>query len=567
MLSFRLHLQRLGPLLLFLAIGFVLFPSAGRDDSYITFWPAETLATSGVVRNYDGEAVEQSSSLALVALIAASMRATGWSAPLSGWILGIAAGLGAVALTRRLGERVRPGLGNRASWVTAATPCFTYWSFSGAEPAWVALGALAFVGTTARAIDRGRPIDWLAATGATILVATVRPEGPLAAGYTLAGLLFLRWIARQRGTARARLGPIAAALALVAGIALVLILARLAWFDAALPQPVSAKSGGLRPQAVLEGLRYLTRRGELVPLLVLAVLGIVRGLADAVLEPDDASLRPLMALFAFSHLSFVVLVGGDWMEGSRFVGHALPILALVALDGVLRGWPRASTLATAGLVLIGLGGAIAFSRDRSRALPLWTALDVDTSTAPTFEWLEHANWAHARDIPLARALATVVCTLQARGVADVRVAAENTGFVVYHTVRRCPDVEIVDVHGLTDRTITHGVLADRTHRAQFGVMWTPERFYRAWVASAERRAPPPIAFFNAARPDSAQWVAEHGLVPLYAHRCPEDLGGRWSAGRAPTSTQVIAVHRSLVDDELRALELPGNDLATWSSWD
>ena len=112
--------RRLGPPLLFLIVGLVLFPSAGRDDSYITFWPAETLAERGSIENYNGAAVEQSSSLAFVALIAAVVRTTGLPVVVAAWLLGITAGLAAIALCRALGERVRPGIGSWAGWIAAS---------------------------------------------------------------------------------------------------------------------------------------------------------------------------------------------------------------------------------------------------------------------------------------------------------------------------------------------------------------------------------------------------------------------------------------------------------------
>src|ERR1041385_1784086 len=52
-----------GAILLFIGLGFTLFRSTGQDDCYLSYWPAHTLATFGRIVNYNGEAVEQSSSL------------------------------------------------------------------------------------------------------------------------------------------------------------------------------------------------------------------------------------------------------------------------------------------------------------------------------------------------------------------------------------------------------------------------------------------------------------------------------------------------------------------------
>ena len=553
---------RLGPPLLFLIVGFVLFPSAGRDDSYITFWPAETLASDGVIRNYNGAAVEQSSSLAFVVLIAAVVRATGWPVVIAAWILGIVAGLAVIEACRTLGERVRSGSGPLASWIAAASAGFTYWSFSGAEPALVALSMLAFLIAASCALERGGAPNWFGVLAASTVLVTVRPEGGLTAGCALCGLAALRWWHGRRSSESLDWRSLAALLGLVLAVTLAVVALRTQFFDAAFPQPVSAKSGGLSPRTALEGMRYLVQRPGLLPLLLLASVGILLKLGRTHASGTTSAL--LTAAFAFAYLSFIVLVGGDWMEGSRFLAHAVPVLAIVAADALMGLGRSRANLLTSALVIVGIGSSIVLSRNQSRALPLWIALELDTEADRDFAWIEHANWAHTRDIPVANALTRIVQTLQERGASDLRLAAENTGFAIYHTVRRCPGIEIVDVHGLTDRTITHGPLHDRVHRAQFGVMWTPERFYAAWSAIDVKTGPvPEVAFFNARTPERIAWLDEHDLLPVYVHDAPNELGASWATGRHPTAAQVIAVQAKLVDEDLRALELSGNHLGDW----
>src|SRR5438552_19214968 len=59
-------------------VGFLLFSSTGRDDSYITYWAADQLRRTGRITNYNGRALEQSSSLLHVLLLAG----TSWTAHL-----------------------------------------------------------------------------------------------------------------------------------------------------------------------------------------------------------------------------------------------------------------------------------------------------------------------------------------------------------------------------------------------------------------------------------------------------------------------------------------------------
>src|SRR5689334_2064756 len=52
--------------------GALLYTASGHDDSHITYWAARTLAASGEILNYNGERIEQSSTLLLVLLLAAA---------------------------------------------------------------------------------------------------------------------------------------------------------------------------------------------------------------------------------------------------------------------------------------------------------------------------------------------------------------------------------------------------------------------------------------------------------------------------------------------------------------
>ena len=80
------------------ALGFLLFTSTGRDDAYITYWAAKSLAQTGEITNYDGERVEQSSSLLQTVLLAALYRITSLSLPTLGIVLGVVAGAATVVL-------------------------------------------------------------------------------------------------------------------------------------------------------------------------------------------------------------------------------------------------------------------------------------------------------------------------------------------------------------------------------------------------------------------------------------------------------------------------------------
>src|SRR5579859_1571474 len=90
----------------FLVLGFALFRSTGQDDSYISYWPAYALAKFGRILNYNGEALEQSSSLLWVLILGVLTAITRVPVPLLGPLLSIAGGILAVVVASRLAARL-----------------------------------------------------------------------------------------------------------------------------------------------------------------------------------------------------------------------------------------------------------------------------------------------------------------------------------------------------------------------------------------------------------------------------------------------------------------------------
>jgi len=121
--------------LLLVVLGLVLFPSSGRDDSYISFWSAHSLATDGRITNYNGEHVEQSSSLGFVAALALLRRVTGAGVPLLGALLSMLMGMLAVFGASMLAQSITPRAGPAAAWLAATCPPLVYWTMSGMEMA------------------------------------------------------------------------------------------------------------------------------------------------------------------------------------------------------------------------------------------------------------------------------------------------------------------------------------------------------------------------------------------------------------------------------------------------
>src|SRR5262245_22470109 len=82
------------------------FPAGGNDDSHITYWAAHALASFGRIVNYDGEVVEQSSSLGLVLLLAGVEKVLGVSPPAAAWFTSSLSAALAILLAARIASRV-----------------------------------------------------------------------------------------------------------------------------------------------------------------------------------------------------------------------------------------------------------------------------------------------------------------------------------------------------------------------------------------------------------------------------------------------------------------------------
>ena len=117
---------------------------------HITCWPAYTLSHFGQILNYNGDRVEQSSSLLQVLLLARARQAHELDlvtlAKLSSIAFGIASLLVLFTLVARVAGRAA---GVCAALIAAVSIPIVYWSFSGMETSLVSLTGLCVVLTTA----------------------------------------------------------------------------------------------------------------------------------------------------------------------------------------------------------------------------------------------------------------------------------------------------------------------------------------------------------------------------------------------------------------------------------
>jgi hypothetical protein len=462
------------------ATGALLFPASGRDDVYLTCWPAQTLAATGAIRNLNGEAVEQSSSLLHVALLGVLARLSPEHLPELAVLASAAIGAGCVLLAARGARRLGPAYAG-APWLVATATGLVYWAFSGMETslaAWLGLAAVLawseYLGDTGRCWPG--PAAWLATAG----FAAVRPEGAFVLGATaLSGLGVAAVSGGAVGSGFGRwLAPRLARLLAVVAAAFALLAAFRWWsFGSAFPQPVAAKSFTRLADAPLDrllaGLDYLFASVGSIADAALWVAAAGAALALRGARRGRAPVFDVVAgLYCAAYAGFAVTTGGDYMEGPRYLVPALPVAALLAAGALTRGVPERRRAALAALVALQLAGTLAFARTQSTGVPLWE--EWPDLGAP-FGWSEAGNRVHLRDVALVRALGEAVDEVAAGGVAPVSVLSRQMGMVAYYTAQARPGrVRFIDAYGLATRHLTEpgfAPLREKWRRDRFAVLF------------------------------------------------------------------------------------------------
>ena len=472
-------------LLVFCGLGILLMPSAGHDDSAITAWAAQALAKYGRILNVNGKPLEQSSSLGQVMLQALLIRAFNWPSIFAGKVLSLMGGLLGLGLIYRLSSQQAAGWKFAPVWgmlmLTLAVP-YAYWSMGGLETTLIAFAWLWF---SQAAASTGQKRGWVAFAGASMLAFFSRPEAPLiglAVLATFAVLQVLLWFGNQKTRSDQAARPNWAFWAVghlrqMATPALVfaaIVAFRLTIFGTYLPQPARAKVGGVSLAGVQEGLAYWAQNVFSPMLLGLTLLFVLASVWAGWVVWRRKRLNPqtwLPILLVWVGFGFVVLSGGDWMEGSRFIVPYLPLMVLAGLR-VARWLARTGLgrVALAGLLLLQGVGYVRFLNTSSLSLPAWQAPGLRSFTPTAIEnWLVAHNAPNVRDIEFIPHLEQVIADRVAAGQVPVRVMSGQMGYVPYSINQKYYGQVIwMDRNSLVDDAFTACPVAQQWERTNTG---------------------------------------------------------------------------------------------------
>jgi len=502
------------PYALFLSVGGFLFPSAGRDDAFITYWAAHAIARFGEIVNYDGDRVEQSSSLLHTVILGILHAATGVNLP----TLGVTVSAGAAAIAIWLIGRLADIIGTPRTLAQvhlATTTPFLYWAFGGLETTLNAAAVIAFlIAYYAYRLKPGRA-RLLAFGAATTVILTVRPETFLIVGGFLVATGSIEIHLRRAWREHVRMGAVAASLT---GM-------QFAWrwwyFGSLLPQPVAAKVG---PQAfaldrITGGTTYaLTTVGQ-YPVAVLTLVMIV-AFARGIRRPDPIRSRMApLAVFVAIYTLFVLTSGGDWMEGGRFF---VPILAPTIILAFCWYGPvltRDAVIVT--IVILNILTSCLFAQVWSTSSVLGDRASRDafpTDTAP-YSWFEAQNRTHYRDLIFLNAIRPVI-DFYVDAVPDepLVIMSGQAGLVPFHLFQEhYGRLRFIDQFGLTTRDFTGCIVSSPTRRDVYGLPVSLEMFVHEEADFASQcNIPPPAFMFELDTIDGreARFIAAHGYVVM-----------------------------------------------------
>ena len=517
-----------------IALSVSLFPSAGRDDAYITYWAAHTLREFGEIANLNGAHIEQSTSLLHVLVLGALSLVTTLPVPAIGPPMSVVFGVLTVVYAFEFARLyVGRWYAMGAGMIVATAAPFVYWTTGGLEGTMTALAAIALLYHVTRYVERagaGKPpaTVWIS-MGAFLLA---RPEAIfIIASALIALFVMLRLRGISADDDRLESHALAIRKLLWAALASVVLMAAIyafktVYFGDWLPQPVTAKlsDGDLLSRAG-EGVEYLITALLPPPISLLpffAVAGMVHFARKFAKDEPEFVGGLLLALYALAYVAFIIIVGGDWMEGSRFIVPVIPALAVLAVVVVPHIKLRdIQVYAIGGIVALHVVGAVWFAKFGSVSTPIWDVSRVERADLPIerYSWFARPNRTHLRDMPVVEELTSVIERLRPEVDGKLAIMSGQAGFVPYHAIGpHYGRVEFIDRRGVTTPHFTDCEITGEVERDSTGLLRVLPT-YLAFADDIERRCgiQRPHVIFELDLPELAieNIVTRNGYVVVY----------------------------------------------------
>ena len=547
--------------------------STGTDDVYITYWSAQALSDWSHIINYNGDALEQSSSLLHVIILATLHKLSG--IPLA--VLGIYFSVVMGGMTLLVAWHLARSLNLKYPWFVicfcAVFPYFVYWSFAGLETTLVALLVTLLVYAVVKVFTQEITNSLFLFTILLILAYLLaRPEAIFIISLffleVASYMLIYNWFIQKHAVTYTTRHYIK--LTQLFGISLILFIILSLWryqtFGQIFPQPVYAKSANSPSSNLLDGIEYLFQQywiPSLVILTGLVILGIVQILRHRVQASRERALL-IILLFFLAQMAFIVIKGNDWMPGGRFFVPILPLLVIVGLYIVNQLPPKVAPIILILLSLIALIDNAKFNKYQSRGtfLPLTKAVSEPVISnfelaQQQFHWPEKVSREHLAFIPPIIMLDKIITQLL-KIKSSLTIVSGEMGMVPFYIAKKhFGKVKFIDMYGLTTNHLTNcdlenyfqGQFGSHLFRGRFGIQISPWFLFHN-LKDIQKNCPVP-------EPDivcglgAGEWLndldeSKRKHQVIYRQSGNITTGDCWSRQRE-SANYFIAIHQDLLD--------------------
>jgi hypothetical protein len=447
-------------------LGLVFFSSGGRDDAHISYWPSYTLSNWGKIVNYNGEFIEQSTSLLYVIILAFFHRLFQTNIVTIGAIFSIIAGIATLLFTQRLSEKIFRDENSPyfVTYLLGTNVYFVYWSFSALETTLAALCVVYLIYGFINYLLNGRGMLHLIFGLSLYLL--VRPESIFMSLVFLAVsavIIFLGQFSLHNKSSQVIIRYLKN-IALITFIILVIfafiLVIRYHYFGNLFPCSVMAKTGGLSKIRVFHGLRYLLRNGKSLGIFLIGLFVIFSSISlfrliFSKIHPIDNVYLYKIVLFAYllTNSLFIITTGGDWMEGGRFLVPILPLMYIFSIiyltEFKFKKWSRYIVLF---LIFSNVISVLHFAMSKSTGQPLWTYRDNLIRSSYSYSFFEKSNRVNLRALPIIEKLDTLLDIVYQYKDPPVVIMSGQAGMVIFHICKKhYGKVHFVDLRGLTTK--------------------------------------------------------------------------------------------------------------------
>jgi hypothetical protein len=495
---------------------YVVVGVGGVDDSYITAWVAHNFSQHGSLGNFNGDAIEQSTSLLHVLILGVVQFLTHLPMPLVAYLVGIAGLIATVTVAGLCAERIYKGSGLVAAVLIGSSFPILYWSTAGLETTLVPFFLLLFLLAVTEfiSVEILATKNFILLFASALFLAAIRPDALVVSIGVLAFLFLLSMFGLMKFLSLLIPKVNFQRQVVLTGITGLGILCvegfRFVVYGHLVPQPVAAKTGlhlTLRP-----GLSYVARNmnpGWLwIPFGCAAIIGTV-----AIVKTK--SLLAWMAIIAgLISVALVILSGGDWMGMGRMLIPFFTILLIMSGVGIvyvtetiraINGQSNIRSLLTivtvaalclqiTALRLIAVEPTYFKERlttDAPLMYPWRITENVEGEPVPfnissSVPWYERRNSSHLRDTEFLSKMKPIIAqlvSLEANKNRKITIASYQAGMIPYYLFNWFPNrLHFTDMFSLTTTDFSRCPI--QKHE-RFGMPVT----YEYWISHAGRCAP------------------------------------------------------------------------------